>query len=200
MRAALLFCYEAVTVLLPCAALLLLRREKHGRPASWYGWLAAFAVYVLLTLHLTEAGTLWDGLARGFSIQPEQINLIPFSQEMDISYPANFLLFLPFGWLVPRIWKKWDSTRGIVAAAFCLSLLIEASQLLNARFSDVDDLIINTAGALIGYALFCRVYRSTERPRPDAPLWEMPLYLGAMLVGHFLLFNELAAAGALFGF
>ena len=200
MEAALLFCYEALTVFLPCAALLPARRRRYARPASWYAWLAAFAVYVLFTLHLTEAGTLWDGLARGFSIQPEQINLIPFSQEIDISYPANFLLFLPFGWLVPRIWKKWDSTRLIAAAAFCLSLLIEASQLLNARFSDVDDLIINTAGALIGYALFCRVSRPAERPRPDAPLWEMPLYMGVMLAGHFLLFNELAAAGALYGF
>ena len=200
MRAALLFCYEAVTVLLPCAALLLLRREKHGRPASWYGWLAAFAVYVLLTLHLTEAGTLWDGLARGFAIQRGQINLIPFSREMDISYPANVLLFLPFGWLVPRLWKKWDKTRRVAPAALAFSFLIEASQLLNARFSDVDDLIINTAGALLGYLLFCRFARPAERPRPDAPLWELPLYLGVMLAGHFLLFNELAAAGALFGF
>ena len=198
MESALLFCYEALTVFLPCAALLLAHRRRYARPASWYAWLAAFAVYVLLTLHLTEAGTLWDGLARGFALQRSQINLIPFSREMDISYPANVLLFLPFGWLAPRLWKKWDSMRRIAAAAFCLSLLIEASQLLNARFSDVDDLILNTLGAVLGWLLFRRLGPVTEGP--EAPLSELPLYLGVMLAGRFFLFNELAAAGALFGF
>ena len=199
MEAALLFCYEALTVLLPFAALLLARR-RNDRPAAYYAGLAAMALYVLLMLHLTEAGTLWDGLARGFAIQRGQINLIPFSREMDASYPANLLLFLPLGWLAPFIWKKWDDPRRVALAAFALSFLIEASQLLNARFSDVDDLIVNTAGALVGYALFCRFARPAERPRPDAPLWEMPLYIGVMLAGHFLFFNELAAAGALYGF
>ncbi|HBT95229.1 MAG TPA: hypothetical protein DEB24_03600 [Coriobacteriia bacterium] len=37
-----------------------------------------------------------------------------------------------------------------------LSLLIELSQLLNNRLTDIDDLIINTVGALIGF-LLCRI-------------------------------------------
>ncbi|MBQ1343456.1 MAG: VanZ family protein, partial [Firmicutes bacterium] len=127
-------------------------------------------------------------------------NLIPFSREMDISYPGNLLLFIPFGWLVPLIWKKWDRLPRVAGAALALSFLIEASQLLNNRFSDVDDLIINTAGALLGYLLFRLTARPADRPRPETSGWELPLYTAVMLAGHFFLFHELAAAALLYGF
>lgn len=201
MKGALLLIYDFSTVLLPFAALFLARRRRFPhRPDGYRTGLALFALYLAFTLHVTGAGTLFDGLNYGFAPRPYQINLIPFSREMDISYPGNLLLFIPFGWLVPLIWKKWDRLPRVAGAALALSFLIEASQLLNNRFSDVDDLIINTAGALLGYALFCRTSRPKDRPRPEASAWELPLYTAVMLAGHFLLFDELAAASLLYGF
>ena len=193
-----LLLYEFITVLLPAAALALcLRRSGGGRPARFWAVLALFALYLAVTLRLTEAGALFDGLRRGFALRPWQINLVPFSREMDISYPGNVLLFLPLGVLVPLLWKKWDRAGRVAGAALALSFLIEASQLLNDRFSDVDDLIVNTAGALLGYVVFSLAARPKDRPRDEAPLWELPLYMLAMLAGHFFLFDETAAAGLL---
>ncbi len=37
---------------------------------------------------------------------------------------------------------------------FTLSLIIELSQLFNRRITDIDDLMMNTLGALIGWAIF----------------------------------------------
>lgn len=201
MKDALLLIYDLSTALLPGAALALCARRRYPRrPGRYWAGLAVFALYLAFTLHLTEAGTLFDGLTYGFAPRPYQINLVPFSREMDVSYPGNLLLFLPFGWLVPLIWKKWDRPHRVAGAALALSFLIEASQLLNNRFSDVDDLIINTAGALLGYLLFRLTARPVERPRPQASGWELPLYTAVMLAGHFFLFRELAAAALLYGF
>ena len=201
MKDALLLIYELSTALLPGAVLYLARRRRFPhRPDGYRTGLALFALYLAFTLHVTGAGTLFDGLSYGFAPRAYQINLIPFSREMDISYPGNLLLFIPFGWLVPLIWKKWDRLPRVAGAALALSFLIEASQLLNNRFSDVDDLIINTAGALLGYLLFRLTARPVQRPRAEAPLAELPLYTALMLAGHFFLFDELAAAALLWGF
>lgn len=205
MKEALLLIYELLTVLLPFATLALFARRRRQdqdltRPGHYSAGLAVFALYLAVVLHLTGAGTLFDGMTYGFAPRPYQINLIPFSREMDLSYPGNVLLFLPFGWLVPFIWKKWDRPGRVAGAALALSFLIEASQLLNNRFSDVDDLIINTAGALLGFLLFRLTARPAQRPRPETSRAELPLYTAVMLAGHFFLFDELAAAALLYGF
>ena len=98
--------------------------------------------------HLTGAGALSDALRYGIH-RPDQINLIPFSREIDrIAYFQNVLLFLPLGFLVPHISPRWSSFSGTAFTSFGFSLLIELSQLLNNRRTDVDDLILDTLGAV----------------------------------------------------
>ena len=41
-----------------------------------------------------------------------------------------------------------------VTAGFCLSLMIELLQLLTYRATDINDLIANTLGTLLGYFVF----------------------------------------------
>ncbi|MBQ1343701.1 MAG: VanZ family protein, partial [Firmicutes bacterium] len=120
MKGALLLIYDFSTVLLPFAVLALARRRFPHRPDGYRTGLALFALYLAFTLHVTGAGTLFDGLSYGFAPRAYQINLIPFSREMDISYPGNLLLFIPFGWLVPLIWKKWDRLPRVAGAALAL--------------------------------------------------------------------------------
>lgn len=195
MRAALLLCYECSASLLPFALLLLhqgrRRRERDlCRPRRYYLGLLLLACYVTALLHLTEAGTLWQGLNWGFHLRPERINLIPFSRDMDISHPGNILAFIPLGWLLPCIWKKWDQLWRTAGAGLALSLLIEVSQLLNHRFSDVDDLILNSLGTVLGFALFRLTARPLRRPRVEASGWELPLCLLALTAGRFFLFDS----------
>jgi glycopeptide antibiotics resistance protein len=74
---------------------------------------------------------------------------------------GNLVAFVPVGVLVPLLRPRgrqpWLT---VLAVAFGLSLAIELGQLVASllaghpyRQADVDDLIVNTAGAAIGYAL-----------------------------------------------
>lgn len=71
----------------------------------------------------------------------------------------NILLFVPLGCLAPMLWSRFCSARAIALLGFSCSVLIEFSQLFNFRATDVDDLLMNTIGALLGYLLFAAAAR-----------------------------------------
>ena len=68
---------------------------------------------------------------------------------------GNVLAFMPFGFFMPILrlrLRKWYCMLGMT---FLLSLMIEITQLLTRVVSfDVDDLILNTSGGILGYLLF----------------------------------------------
>ncbi len=148
-----------------------------------------FAFYLIAVLYLTGFGTVWEGLLYHWEIR--NVNLLPFSREIDFTaYCQNVLLFMPFGFLCPMLWKEIDRPFVTVASGLSLSLLIEASQLLNSRATDVDDLVMNTLGALIGYLLYRIFSRFYSPARVQAAQWEMAVYIAAISLGRFLLYNE----------
>lgn len=65
---------------------------------------------------------------------------------------GNVLVFVPYGFLMPIIWKSLRAKT--VLFGFLLSLFIEFSQLFIDRQTDVYDLILNTFGVLLGYIIF----------------------------------------------
>lgn len=65
----------------------------------------------------------------------------------------NVLLFVPLGFLLPAIWSRYRSLKKTLLIGLGLSLLIEILQIFTFRLTDVDDLLTNTAGAVIGYLL-----------------------------------------------
>ena len=93
------------------------------------------------------------------------INLIPFwdvtngARAYLINSGLNILLFVPLGFILPLLWKEFRSRRAMCLTGFLLSLGIELAQLLNFRVSDVDDLIMNTLGAWLGYELLMLLCR-----------------------------------------
>jgi len=103
--------------------------------------------------------------ARAF---PFRINLVPFVNLMD--YPAlrdallnligNTAMFIPIGMIWPIVYRKLDTHRRVLAAGIGFSLCIEILQLpFFDRVSDIDDLILNALGFLIGYGLYLLVRR-----------------------------------------
>ncbi len=65
---------------------------------------------------------------------------------------GNIIGFMPFGFLLPLIVKKYDRLKSILKATFILSITYEILQLLFGLGSfDVDDLILNTLGGGLGY-------------------------------------------------
>lgn len=81
------------------------------------------------------------------------INVIPFIDMASDSVNAclNVLLFVPFGFLLPVLWSKFRSVKECAMMGCITSCIIEISQIFTFRTTDINDLITNTAGTIIGY-------------------------------------------------
>lgn len=77
-----------------------------------------------------------------------------FGEGLSMAIILNIILFMPFGFFIPLIFKqlknKWFY--GILFG-FSFSLIIELLQTFTGRFVQVDDILMNTLGTFIGYAL-----------------------------------------------
>ncbi len=200
--------YEAVTVVLPAIAVFLIldrfyRRNGHFVRKSRVLPVLVFSAYICAVFYFTGAGTIFHLDMYGLDLRPGEMNLLPFSTEIDlVAYLQNILLFIPFGFMLPLIWPRTKSWRCTALSGLAFSALIEASQLINHRSTDVDDLIMNTAGALLGYVLFILFTRHI-RQRTSGQYsckFEPLIYISIMFAGHFLLFNEYGLAKILYNF
>lgn len=69
---------------------------------------------------------------------------------------GNVLCFVPFGAIFPVLNRKTRHFVVIVLLSFQFSLIVECIQLISKVGSfDVDDLLLNTIGGMIGYLVFC---------------------------------------------
>ncbi|MCM3457513.1 VanZ family protein [Bacillus atrophaeus] len=100
-------------------------------------------------------------------------NFIPFYFFVDVyqeglqyyvirSIGGNLILLLPVGLLFPLLFKKLNNLKRIFLTGFFISFFIELTQLsislflrTSYRSFDVDDLILNTLGTVLGYCIFC---------------------------------------------
>jgi glycopeptide antibiotics resistance protein len=71
---------------------------------------------------------------------------------------GNILLGVPFGVLVPVVAPRTRGILRVLLLTAVVMLLVEFAQgaLVTGRAFDIDDVILNTAGALIGYLLLGR--------------------------------------------
>ncbi|WP_052807339.1 VanZ family protein [Risungbinella massiliensis] len=66
----------------------------------------------------------------------------------------NIAMFIPFGILLPLLFKKLDSFKWVLAIVFFFSLGIELLLYSTSLFLfDIDDIIFNSLGAVIGFIL-----------------------------------------------
>ncbi len=69
-----------------------------------------------------------------------------------ISFLGNIIVFIPIGFFIKVLWNP--SNRETVLIGFSISLFIEIVQLFLNRTSDIDDLILNTLGVILGIILY----------------------------------------------
>lgn len=60
-------------------------------------------------------------------------------------------MFMPIGFFSPLLWTKLNSLKKVTLFGFGISFIIEFTQLFLSRATDIDDLILNTIGAMLGY-------------------------------------------------
>ena len=116
-----------------------------------------FLLYSLFILYLLKMFDVVGIPALQYIRWDPNISLIPLSDEKNLRFflqlGLNAVMFAPFGFLLPVLWRgcrKWSVT---TLAGFLLSLTIEVLQMFCFRATDVDDLLMNTLGALLGYFL-----------------------------------------------
>ncbi|MFD4927261.1 VanZ family protein [Streptomyces goshikiensis] len=80
---------------------------------------------------------------------------------------GNLLLGLPFGVLLPVLLPPARGLVRVAVVTLCLMTLVELIQgaLVTGRVFDIDDVILNTTGALLGYLLIGRRLGRAVHPR-----------------------------------
>jgi glycopeptide antibiotics resistance protein len=90
----------------------------------------------------------------------ETIKLFWYADSLNINAKienlvGNIIGFVPFGFILPMLSDKFRKLIVVMLATFYLSLAYEGLQFLTGFGSfDVDDLILNTLGGILGYAAF----------------------------------------------
>lgn len=129
-------------------------------------WLVHLARYALIgyLLSLAYLTILWYYPYITFHPEYYFLNLRPFVwvyecydmgfKKMIMQLILNIGMFVPYGLLLPiavKSMRKWWKTSSVVLAS---TLLIEILQYFIGRSADIDDVIMNFIGGLIGYLLF----------------------------------------------
>ena len=204
-----LIVYEFITVMFPAMVIIVTFYKQYKKQNNikncWYiVLLMVFSVYLFGVYHYTGAGTIYDAKLYGMELKANQLNLIPFSDtEIDfVAYGLNVVLFIPLGFLLPLIWSNFNKSKLICIAGTSLSVVIEFSQLLNNRRTDVDDLILNTIGAMFGLMMFRMLLCITKHPSYQTGKYkhEMIIITLVTFFCRFFVYNEFGAAKVLFGF
>lgn len=118
-------------------------------------------------------------------------NFVPLHgmlSDITNSY-LNVLLFVPLGIFIPCLWRKYRSMMKTVGLGLLTSLGIEISQIFTFRATDIDDLITNVTGTMIGY-LIGRVIIKMIPQLDRLDCKESELYLLYGTVGVFMFFFQ----------
>ena len=112
-----------------------------------------FIIYILLLFELLT-GTE-NEYGSGFNLVPfSEIFRFEIGSKMFIyNVVGNILLFVPFGYFV----SKYTNTKKILhifLASIITSIMIELLQLQIGRSFDIDDIILNVLGGILGYFLY----------------------------------------------
>lgn len=131
--------------------------------------LTVFIVYILVVLKLTL-------FRANIHYAERQLNLTLFADLLNVYrnvgvvpflrlFLGNIGWFVPFGFLLPLLQKKSGLVK-TMAAGFTFSLFIEIMQFIfHKGVAELDDLILNTLGAAIGY-LLCRLFIKNKKAAP----------------------------------
>jgi glycopeptide antibiotics resistance protein len=169
-----LFLFAAAALVYAAVAAILLAAQAHrgNKPNCRREALKlALFIYIFALLRFTEFSRF--NFMASDTVQEGALNLVPFRiisneiagllshashlRTIDLNLFGNVLLFMPLGLLVPLIWRRRVKILLIGCAA---SVCIEVMQFVLThlgfvnRMADIDDVILNTLGAVAGYWIY----------------------------------------------
>ena len=151
------------------------KKEEHRLVLAW----TLFIVYMVFLMYFLFFAEI---MGRTYIDRDYHYNLTPFREiRRFIVYRrtlgwfavfsnllGNVLAFVPFGMILPMLTPKCRNFFHIVLLGFDFSLFVETIQLISKVGSfDVDDLILNTLGAALGYLAYRLIRRYFRRKHDD---------------------------------
>ena len=153
----------------------LIIRRPWKRPVKREIALCLFVMYIAALLTMALEGT-WSSpaamlqSARERLSSLESIYLTPLktirqqlstidTDESRTQLLGNTLLFMPWGFFLPLLWRTFRRFFPIAGMCLLLTCLIEGTQLFIGRTVDEDDLLLNFLGSLCGAGLWWIVHR-----------------------------------------
>lgn len=142
-----------------------------------------FVVYVALLLWLlfdrpvsTDPGLDYAATMRGnMNLIPlhtignywkvvQRLEFTPLFRHCVINLGGNIFLFIPIGYFLPRLWPFLRSFFSFLLTCVLAVTLVELLQLVSLRGSlDIDDLILNLFGMLVGYVTCIIVHKRGKK-------------------------------------
>lgn len=143
----------------------------------------------LMGVGLVTGPSLYQLLAG--NLPKPRLELIPFADIVAVlndpdspglgvvaNIAGNAALLAPLGFLLPLFWRYFSSAKRTILFGFGVSLSIELIQLIAGGVTSVDDLLLNTAGAAVGFMLSKLLMRACPRLAPKRQghaQWAYPL-------------------------
>ena len=138
--------------------------KKFARPALWTVFIiyCFILVYVLFLSRGTRVGFTYAEYMQRFT------NFIPFKTIIEyvqrysngywrlatINLLGNLALFVPMGMALPCLFKKLNRFWKVILTVLGMVVIVELVQgVLRVGSIDIDDVIFNVVGAMIGYEI-----------------------------------------------
>ena len=144
--------------------------QKPNKATGLYVFFFLYCIWMIWLLFFgtrqPDYGDYWAQVAENYNTKPlytirNYLRVLQnSSNDMLIRHCAvnllgNVLLFIPAGYFFPRLWHFFRPFWRFILWVFFLLLLIEVLQLFSLRGRlDVDDMILNLSGVLIGFLFY----------------------------------------------
>ena len=161
-------CLLGMAILYAPVCFLLRNRVQPAKQLAYF----LFGACVIIVL----AATVIIGSSKTAAAD-RSLNLVPFQVFQETwgmpelkkiaQTAANVVMFVPLGFLMPVAFRRMRSFGKTTLSLALFSFAIEFTQYFTGRSADIDDLILNTLGGILGYLIFFAVSRLfwTKRPR-----------------------------------
>ncbi|WP_203340358.1 VanZ family protein [Planococcus beijingensis] len=172
MNDSIIFTINSSSILLPLFLIFLIyllvstffKRNYYGM--GQFTLVLSFAIYLLSMLHLVIFPIEVNlGEYRNLTPWYKAANFIPILTIDVKTFVLNVIMLVPLGMYLPFLSRKIQSIKQAARLGFFVSLLFELTQLAirillgSGRSTDINDLIANTLGAVIGFLLIRQVLK-----------------------------------------
>ena len=114
-------------------------------------------------------GNYWDVLVRPeyYIAKWESVSIYRYQAAVAlINILGNIGMFVPYGTFLPAMWQNLRKVWKVFLAGILSILAVEVCQLLTLRGRfDIDDVLLNMIGIMLGYGLWRLTHRSSKKKK-----------------------------------